>query len=151
MKIGDNVGLVNCTLDSLFPFLVEIGSNVLLTHATILAHDASPIVFGNRTRVGRVRILDRCFIGAGAVVLPGVTIGPDSIVGANAVVTRNVPPGSVAVGNPARTVSSVGDWLARKEASGELFPWSGGIVPTDAAVELDRARVKGMFVKSPNY
>ncbi len=44
------------------------------------------------------------WLGGGAVVLPGVTIGDDSVIGAGAVVTRDVPAGVVAVGNPARVV-----------------------------------------------
>ncbi len=145
MKIGDNVGLVNATLDSLFPFLIEIGSNCLITHATILAHDASPVCFGARSCWGRVRILDQCFIGAGAVILPGVTVGPRSIVGANAVVSRDVPPDTVCAGNPATVVGQVDQWLARKEQNGELFPWPGGIIPTDADVEEARAQARRCF------
>lgn len=145
MSIGDRVGIVNCTLDSLFPFLIEIGSDVLMTHATILAHDASPVVFGARTRVGRVRILDHCFIGAGAVILPGVTIGPRAIIGANAVVSRNVPEGSVVAGNPGRVVARVDEWLARKEAAGELVPWPGGIIPSDEDVANGRSAVRARF------
>jgi acetyltransferase-like isoleucine patch superfamily enzyme len=97
------------------------------------------VVFGNRTRVGRVRIGDHCFIGAGAVVLPGVTIGPRAIVGANAVVSRDVQPNTIVAGNPARQVTQVDTWLARKEAAGELVPWFGGIVPSDEQVEASRA------------
>jgi acyl-[acyl carrier protein]--UDP-N-acetylglucosamine O-acyltransferase len=145
MVVGEQVGIVNCTLDSLFPFLIEIGSNVLMTHATILAHDASPVVFGNRTRVGRVRVLDHCFVGVGAVILPGVTIGPRAIVGANAVVSRNVPPDSVVAGNPARVVAQVDEWLQRKQDSGELVTWAGGIVPTDQQVNAGRDAVRAHF------
>ena len=47
-----------------------------------------------------------CSIGAGAIILPGVTIGAGSLVGAGAVVTHDGPAGSVVVGNPARIVSS---------------------------------------------
>lgn len=145
MLIGENVGLVNCTLDSLFPFLIEIGSNVLITHATILAHDASPVVFGQHSRAGRIRILDRCFIGAGAVILPGVTIGPDAIVGANAVVSRDVPPNSIVAGNPAVVIAQVDEWLARKKSAGELIPWFGGIIPTDEQVDAARNDVRRKF------
>lgn len=151
MVIGENVGIVNCTLDSLFPFLIEIGSDVLMTHATILAHDASPVVFGASTRVGRVRILDRCFIGAGAVILPGVTIGPCAIIGANAVVSRDVPEGSVFAGNPGRVVAQVKDWLAKKEAMGEIMPWPGGIVPSDEQVARGRATVRAKFRPDLDY
>lgn len=145
MRIGDNVGLVNVTLDTLYPFLIEIGSDCLITHATILAHDASPVVFGPSSRVGRVKILDHCFIGAGAVVLPGVKIGPRAIVGANAVVSRDVPENSIVAGNPARVIGTVDEWLERKRAAGELIEWPGGIVPTDADVDSARRRVREQF------
>ncbi len=54
-----------------------------------------------------MRIEDGAWLGAGAIVLPGVTIGRDAIVGAGAVVTRDVPPGETVVGVPAaRRLSS---------------------------------------------
>jgi UDP-2-acetamido-3-amino-2,3-dideoxy-glucuronate N-acetyltransferase len=53
-----------------------------------------------------------CSIGAGAVLLPGITIGEYAIVGAGAVVSYDVPPRKVAVGNPARVVKDVApEWL----------------------------------------
>ncbi len=53
---------------------------------------------------GNIRILADCWIGDGAAVLDGVTVGPGAVVGARAVVTRDVPPYAVAAGNPARVV-----------------------------------------------
>ena len=47
---------------------------------------------------------DRCDIGAGAVIVGGITVGHDSAVGANAVVLKSLPPGSVAVGVPAKVI-----------------------------------------------
>jgi acetyltransferase-like isoleucine patch superfamily enzyme len=55
-----------------------------------------------------VVIEDRVWIGARAIVLKGVTIGHDSVVGAGAIVTRSIPPYSVAVGQPARVIRTVG-------------------------------------------
>lgn len=52
-----------------------------------------------------VVIADDVFIGAGAIVLKGVTLGAGSVVGAGAVVTRDVPPNRIASGNPARVVA----------------------------------------------
>jgi maltose O-acetyltransferase len=52
---------------------------------------------------------DNVWLGGGAIVCPGVTIGDDTVVGAGAVVTRDLPPGVVAVGNPARVVRSIGE------------------------------------------
>jgi acetyltransferase-like isoleucine patch superfamily enzyme len=51
-----------------------------------------------------VRIGDGAFLGVNAVVLPGVTIGARAYVGASAVVTKDVPPGAVVAGNPARVI-----------------------------------------------
>lgn len=53
-----------------------------------------------------IRVGDRCFIGGNAVVLPGVTIGDESIVAAGAVVFDDVPPRSIVAGNPARVIRS---------------------------------------------
>jgi acetyltransferase-like isoleucine patch superfamily enzyme len=60
------------------------------------AHDALPITIGSNVWIGR-----------GAIVLPGVEIGDRAVVGANAVVTRNVAPGAVVAGVPARPISGV--------------------------------------------
>lgn len=55
-------------------------------------------------------VQDDCWLGTNAVILPGVTIGKGSIVGANAVVTKDIPPYSVVAGAPARIVSTRLDW-----------------------------------------
>lgn len=54
-----------------------------------------------------IRIGRRAWIGAGATILPGVTVGDDSVVGAGSVVTRDVPPATIVAGNPARIVRSI--------------------------------------------
>jgi acetyltransferase-like isoleucine patch superfamily enzyme len=51
-----------------------------------------------------ITVEDDCWIGANAVITAGVTIGKHSVVAAGAVVTKNIPPYSVAVGNPARVI-----------------------------------------------
>ena len=53
---------------------------------------------------GTIRIEDGAWLGAGAIILPGVTIGRKSVVGAGSVVTRDVPPYSIVAGNPARII-----------------------------------------------
>ena len=57
-----------------------------------------------RTYAPPVRIEDNVWIGGGAIILPGVTIGRDSTIGAGSVVTRSIPAGCVAVGNPCRVI-----------------------------------------------
>ncbi len=56
-----------------------------------------------------VRIGRNCWLGAGVVVLPGVTIGDNSVIGAGSVVTKDVPPNVIAVGNPCRVLKEIGE------------------------------------------
>jgi acetyltransferase-like isoleucine patch superfamily enzyme len=69
-------------------------------NAVILAHDMSRLLHTD-TYIGR-----NCFIGAHAIIMPGVRVGNQCIVGSGAVVTRDVPPQSIVVGNPAKVVRS---------------------------------------------
>jgi len=72
--------------------------SVVTFGATVLAHDWV------NSRDRDVHIGNNCFIGANAIVLPGVTIGDQCIVAAASVVARDVPSGSLVAGNPARVV-----------------------------------------------
>lgn len=88
-------------LDFTNPAGVHIGASTLIAPgARILTHD---FVGGYHrdTRIGA-----RCFVGANAIILPGVTIGDQCIVAAGAVVTSNVPKGSLVAGNPATMLRS---------------------------------------------
>lgn len=107
IRLGRNVFLnYNCTILDIMP--VEIGDFTLIGPGVqILAadHPRDPAQRRALLEFGRlVRIGANCWIGAGALVLPGVTVGDDAIIGAGSVVTRDVPPGATAAGNPARPV-----------------------------------------------
>ena len=56
-----------------------------------------------------VRIGSNVWIGAGAILLPGVTVGENSVIGAGSVVTHDIPPNVVAVGNPCRVLREISD------------------------------------------
>ena len=74
--------------------------------------------------LGAIRIGDRCFLGDSVIVLPGVSIGDDCIIGAGSVVSRDVPAGSIAAGNPARVLKSTAEYAEqhrRLRASGRTF------------------------------
>lgn len=87
--------------DKTNPRGVHIGAESYITFgATILAHDYVRRLHTD-TYVGR-----RCFIGARSIIMPGVRVGDGSIVAAGSVVTKDVPPGSIVAGNPARVIRS---------------------------------------------
>ena len=94
---------------------IEIGDDVTLApRVHILAHDASTKMHLNYSRIGKVKIGNRVFVGAGSIILPGVKIGDNVVVGAGSVVSRNIPNGQVVAGNPARIICTIGDFLLRK-------------------------------------
>lgn len=112
MDIGEGVRISRGSrLDRTHPKGIHIGDYTAITSgASVLTHD-----FVNRTHVD-VHIGKNCFIGFGAVVLPGVTVGDSVIVTANSVVGRDVPSNSVVMGNPARVVEKdivTGPWGIR--------------------------------------
>ena len=95
---------------------ITIGNNVTLApRVHILAHDASTKVFLDYTRVSNVTIGDNVFVGAGTIVLPGVSIGNNVVIGAGSVVSRDIPDNCVAVGNPARVVKSLDEYLNKEK------------------------------------
>lgn len=95
-------------------FLITIKDRCVLAPCVrLIAHDASMFRFIGVTRIGRITIEKNCFIGDSTLVLPGVRIGPDSIVGAGSVVVKDIPPRSVAVGNPAKVICSLEEFLAK--------------------------------------
>lgn len=121
IQIGESVAIYECVFDFIYPFLITIGNHCILTGAQVMCHDESSILFCNRTTVAPVTICDRVFVGRGAILLPGVTIGPDAIVGAGAIVTSDVPVGAVVAGNPARVIGTVSDAMSRRIESGRLL------------------------------
>lgn len=89
-------------VDALNPQLIEIGNFCVLgTESVLLAH--GPGFNG----ISRTVIGDYTYIGYRVTVLPGVSIGSNCIIGAGAVVTRDIPSGKVAAGNPARVLRDV--------------------------------------------
>jgi acetyltransferase-like isoleucine patch superfamily enzyme len=93
------------------PYLVSIGKHVAFAAGvSFITHDGATYVFRDQDpyrrviKYGRITIFDNCVIGYRAIILPGVTIGPNSVVSAGSVVTRTIPPNVVAMGNPARPV-----------------------------------------------
>jgi acetyltransferase-like isoleucine patch superfamily enzyme len=111
VSIGQHcfVGL-DTWLDDQFPELVVIEDDVTISfRVTVIVHDDAKRMdrteagAGNGT-VAPVVLKRGCYLGAGALLLPGVTVGEDAVVAAGAVVTRDVPAGTVVGGVPARVI-----------------------------------------------
>jgi maltose O-acetyltransferase len=117
LTLGQNVFVdENVSFDSSFCWLISIGDECTLSkHVIILAHDASTKKHLGYTKIGRVRIGKKTFVGAGSIILPGVTIGNNVIIGAGSVVTHDIPNNSVAVGNPARIIKTTTEYIKTQE------------------------------------
>jgi acetyltransferase-like isoleucine patch superfamily enzyme len=107
------------------PYLVELGDRVSIAAGVVfITHDGASRVFRHRLEgacpfgncFGPIRILDNSVVGAHTILLPGVTVGPHSIVGAGSVVTHDVPPGTVAAGVPARTLCTLEEYVEKYRA-----------------------------------
>lgn len=83
-------------IDRTWPRGIHIAAGTTIEEeVVVLAHDMARGIYLD-TRIG-----ERCHLGARAIVMPGITIGDDTVVAPGAVVVRDVPPGSYAIGNPA--------------------------------------------------
>jgi len=124
MKVGSGFKRLNgVILDPSHCWLLEIGDDVTLApRVHILCHDASTKQYLNYTRIGRVTIGNRVFVGAESVILPGVTIGDDVIIGANSTVTHDIPSGMVAVGSPARVICTTQAYIEKEKARMQNAP-----------------------------
>jgi len=96
------------------PWLISIGNHVCIANdVTFVNHNLTwPFQdkYESLTAFGKIEILDNCQIGVGAILLPGVTIGPNAIVGAGSVVTKDVPANTVVAGNPAHVICTMDEY-----------------------------------------
>lgn len=151
ITIGRNVHFgLGVILDQSHGHLITIGSDVVIAPgARILVHDSARARINGRTWVSPVRIGDRAFVGAEALIMPGVTIGEDALVAAGSVVISDVEAGTIVAGVPARVIGDVDEFdRKRTESTARAFDrkiynrW-----PLDAAklAELDAAAEEGGY------
>ena len=154
MRLGADVWLPDSTwIDTDYCFLISIGDHCGFGgECMILAHDAQMDEFLDAGRIGRVVIHESCHIGARSVILPGVEIGPRTIVGANSTISRSLPPDTVCAGNPARVICSLDEYLTKHRktiADSATFPYENAAPSPDmresmiAATKIRDAYVTG--------
>lgn len=99
-----NLGLVDDTN-------IYVGSHTMIGPNVTIATAGHPIIPCLREQViqynAEVRIGKNCWIGAGVVIVPGVTVGDNTVIGAGSVVTKDIPANVVAVGNPCRVMRPI--------------------------------------------
>lgn len=110
VSVGDGCRILSLEVAS-EPWLLAIGDRVTVSSSVLfVTHDGSGCLAedeeGRRFRYGRINIGDDVFIGARAIILPGIDVGSNVIIGAGSLVTRSVPDGVVVAGNPARVIGS---------------------------------------------
>ena len=120
--MGENCWIIDCHIDKSSPFLIQIGNNVTITEARILTHDASLYNAIGYTRLGKVVIGNNCFLGKQCIVLPGTVIGDNVIIGAGAVVAKDIPSNSVVIGNPCRILCTYTELVERTKKQMEQYP-----------------------------
>lgn len=117
VKIGKDC-LISTRNFSSEPYLIEIGDNVRIasdvkffTHGGLIPFRR--IMNSNLDIFGKIKIGNNVHIGDSAFIMPGVTIGDNSIIAAGSVVTKSMPDGKIIAGNPARIVGETKDFLKR--------------------------------------
>jgi len=120
LQIADDCRVIGMPDFGSEPYLISIGRHVTLsTGVTFINHDGGTWVFRGDPRYrdvikyGRIVVHDNCFIGLGATIMPGVSIGPNAVVAARSVVTGDVPPNTVVGGTPARVIMTVEEYAEK--------------------------------------
>jgi acetyltransferase-like isoleucine patch superfamily enzyme len=120
-KLGAKIGR-GCRIYTYYwgsePWLIEIGDHVHITRdVKFVTHDGGVWVFRQQEPdfdvYGKIKIGDNSFIGNEAMILPGVTIGSNCVIGGMSVVTKSVPDNCVVAGNPAKFICTTDEYYEK--------------------------------------
>lgn len=129
LKLGKNIYIQGVPNFGSEPYLIEIGDDVTIAeHVSFINHGGDARVtkkiekYKNGRVFGRIRIGNNTFIGKGAIILPGVSIGNNCIVGSLSVVSNSIPDNSVYAGTPAKLVCTIDEYGERLLANTVQYP-----------------------------
>lgn len=120
VRIGENCMLSMRAKIDVRRGTVIIGDDCTITYGCIiLSHDRSEMhIHPESSGEYTTRLGNSVYLGVGSIILPGVSVGDNSVIGAGAVVTKDVPPGVVAVGNPAKVIKKIARFHDDSEPDG---------------------------------
>lgn len=127
VHIGENCEIYTNVSFGSEPYLITLGDHVRINeNVQFVTHDGGVWVvrgmdktMADVDRFGPIRVGDNVHIGNNTIIMPGVTIGSNCIIGCGAVVTRDIPDNAVAVGVPARVIESIDAYLQKNRAKFE--------------------------------
>lgn len=120
-EMGENVFFQPRVIPS-DPKLIKFHNNIVVTsNVTFVTHDVFHLGLNRLSDVqypylqSCIEVMDDVFIGCNTTILGGVRIGPRAVIGAGSVVTKDVPPNSVVVGNPAKVIGTFDEFLEKRK------------------------------------
>lgn len=120
LQIADDCRMTSIPNFGSEPYLISIGKHVAIASGVkFITHDGGTWVFRGLPeykgviKYGRITVFDNCVIGMGTTIMPGVSIGPCSVVGASSLVTKNVPANTVVAGVPAKPIMSTEEYAKK--------------------------------------
>lgn len=124
LEFGNRIGDFSRIHSSCFMEMVTIGRHVFVGPNVVFTDDPHPMGCPRYKECkGGAVVEDYVRIGANSTILPGVRIGRNSLVGAGSVVTKDVPPGSVVAGNPAKVIKNIDDLTCPKGFFEKPYVW----------------------------
>ena len=123
VKIGKNCEIYSSACFGSEPYLISLGNHVRINAGVhFVTHDGGMWVLreyvhggGAFDLFGEISVGDNVHIGTNSIIMPGVTIGSNVVVGCGAIVTRDIPDNSVAVGIPARVIESIDEYYQKNK------------------------------------
>ena len=129
LKIGENLYVQGVPNFGSEPFLIEIGNHVTLAEGvSFINHGGDARVtkriekYKDGRNFGRIKIGNNTFIGKGTILMPGISIGNNCIIGSLSVVSSSVPDNSVYAGSPAKFICTIDEYGERLLKNNVMYP-----------------------------